>query len=241
MAPIELASYPTILQQIHLYSDGGIDLSKDGQYLTVCARLQSPPDWLSSPPLSSAMHTAFSPMSTTDGMDESLGSNVFHRLSSGLQPTTQLSWRTPPAQSLSQSSQTSQPPQIRLNMSQTMDVSTEDSSHAMEWKPISHLPNFASTFPNIQNDENARKKHPLSDSYLNSLESPISMKKSSMDVVENVQPYSAVNKERISWADPHWASKLYKVDDYFNPCGSQPCHKILNAMLCNSTQPSNAG
>lgn len=80
--PIDLSSYPSILPQIHLYSDGGIDISRDGKYLITCARLQSPPLWLSSQNVTSLSASAFSPMSTTDGMDAYMSqSNVFRQLS----------------------------------------------------------------------------------------------------------------------------------------------------------------
>jgi hypothetical protein len=37
-----LPSHMVILPQIHLYSDGGLDISPDGQYLATCARLYAP-------------------------------------------------------------------------------------------------------------------------------------------------------------------------------------------------------
>eukprot|EP01035_Chromulina_nebulosa_P020055 gene20055-26036_t len=41
--PIDLNNLPSILSQIHLYSDGGIDISKDGNYILTCALLLTPP------------------------------------------------------------------------------------------------------------------------------------------------------------------------------------------------------
>lgn len=40
---IDLNVAQTILPQIHLYADGGIDISKDGKYILTCAILLSPP------------------------------------------------------------------------------------------------------------------------------------------------------------------------------------------------------
>lgn len=40
---IELQTLPTIVPQIHLYSDGGFDISQDGQNLFTCAMLHVPP------------------------------------------------------------------------------------------------------------------------------------------------------------------------------------------------------
>lgn len=37
--PLELADMPVLIPQVHLYSDGGIDISADGNYLFTCARL----------------------------------------------------------------------------------------------------------------------------------------------------------------------------------------------------------
>ena len=40
---IELQNLPTVVPQIHLYSDGGFDISQDGQHLFTCAMLHVPP------------------------------------------------------------------------------------------------------------------------------------------------------------------------------------------------------
>jgi len=40
---IDLQTLPTIVPQIHLYSDGGFDISQDGQNLFTCAMLHVPP------------------------------------------------------------------------------------------------------------------------------------------------------------------------------------------------------
>lgn len=41
---IELQNLPTMIPQIHLYSDGGFDISHDGQSLFTCAMLHVPPE-----------------------------------------------------------------------------------------------------------------------------------------------------------------------------------------------------
>eukprot|EP00598_Pedospumella_elongata_P002972 CAMPEP_0184985292 /NCGR_PEP_ID=MMETSP1098-20130426/14038_1 /TAXON_ID=89044 /ORGANISM="Spumella elongata, Strain CCAP 955/1" /LENGTH=821 /DNA_ID=CAMNT_0027509371 /DNA_START=100 /DNA_END=2565 /DNA_ORIENTATION=+ len=41
--PLKLSSCRVLIPQIHLYSDGGIDVSKDGRYLITCARVSVPP------------------------------------------------------------------------------------------------------------------------------------------------------------------------------------------------------
>jgi len=41
---IELHNLQTIVPQIHLYSDGGFDISQDGQFLFTCAMLHVPPE-----------------------------------------------------------------------------------------------------------------------------------------------------------------------------------------------------
>jgi len=64
--PKELLSYPIVLPQIHLYSDGGFDISRDGNYFVTCARLYEDQDvrrWLPNP-------FSFSPHSTTERIDE---------------------------------------------------------------------------------------------------------------------------------------------------------------------------
>mmetsp|Transcript_5846 Transcript_5846/g.9632 ORF Transcript_5846/g.9632 Transcript_5846/m.9632 type:complete len:144 (-) Transcript_5846:154-585(-) len=45
-APIELSGCQVVLSQLHLYSDGGIDLSADGRYLFTCAQVHVPPPGL---------------------------------------------------------------------------------------------------------------------------------------------------------------------------------------------------
>ena len=39
---VSLESLPTLIPQVHLYSDGGIDISADGQFILACAMLQVP-------------------------------------------------------------------------------------------------------------------------------------------------------------------------------------------------------
>lgn len=55
-----------LLMQVHLYSDGGIDVSQDGRYLLTCARVHIPPfyyEWQAGVSLKSALHTSTSPNS----------------------------------------------------------------------------------------------------------------------------------------------------------------------------------
>jgi hypothetical protein len=67
MDPINLLSFRAILRQIHLYSDGGFDISKGGQnYLVTCARLREK----SNNRLVLSKKTSFSPLSTSDRVAE---------------------------------------------------------------------------------------------------------------------------------------------------------------------------
>lgn len=72
---LRLTSHTLVLPQIHLYSDGGLDITKDGDHIITCSRLYFPP-----PPLpidaSSFRGTlndskiGQSPLSTTERMEE---------------------------------------------------------------------------------------------------------------------------------------------------------------------------
>lgn len=65
--PINLLSFSPILRQIHLYSDGGFDISKDNHnYLVTCARLREK----SQNRLVPSTKTSFSPLSTSDRVAE---------------------------------------------------------------------------------------------------------------------------------------------------------------------------
>jgi hypothetical protein len=66
---LKLTNHTLILPQIHLYSDGGIDITKDGYHLITCSRLFFPP---SDPINSNRANTkiGLSPLSTTERMEE---------------------------------------------------------------------------------------------------------------------------------------------------------------------------
>lgn len=65
-----LTAHPVILPQIHLYSDGGMDISRDGRFLFTCSRLFFPPS--SSSSRSETSQVTFmgkSPLSTSERSD----------------------------------------------------------------------------------------------------------------------------------------------------------------------------
>lgn len=75
--PLNLTYHPVLLPQIHLYSDGGFDLSKDGRFLVTCARLFIPPlqrfgsaQVLTHSHYMDEFKLGMSPLSTTERMDE---------------------------------------------------------------------------------------------------------------------------------------------------------------------------
>lgn len=49
--PPQLVNLHAVIPQVHLYSDGGIDISADGKYLLTCAMLHVPPSLPTMPPL----------------------------------------------------------------------------------------------------------------------------------------------------------------------------------------------
>jgi len=65
--PLELADMPVLVPQVHLYSDGGIDISADGNYLFTCARLmQSLPPFRGYPKMLSCPQSPNSPTEAHD-------------------------------------------------------------------------------------------------------------------------------------------------------------------------------
>eukprot|EP00597_Dinobryon_sp_UTEXLB2267_P010278 CAMPEP_0170101732 /NCGR_PEP_ID=MMETSP0020_2-20130122/2435_1 /TAXON_ID=98059 /ORGANISM="Dinobryon sp., Strain UTEXLB2267" /LENGTH=780 /DNA_ID=CAMNT_0010324887 /DNA_START=325 /DNA_END=2666 /DNA_ORIENTATION=- len=69
-AAIELSSISVLLPEIHLYSDGGIDISSDGNYLLTCALLYIPPTISHNVTHSEERcKSSFSPISHTERLD----------------------------------------------------------------------------------------------------------------------------------------------------------------------------
>eukprot|EP01036_Dinobryon_divergens_P027952 gene27954-36820_t len=71
-SPIELSSIAVLLPEIHLYSDGGLDISLDGKYLLTCAMLYVPPTMsvcVSQSEDRFNKTSSFSPISHTERLD----------------------------------------------------------------------------------------------------------------------------------------------------------------------------
>lgn len=72
---LRLTSHTLVLPQIHLYSDGGLDITKDGDHIITCSRLYFPPPSL---PIDTSSFRGTlndgkigqSPLSTTERMEE---------------------------------------------------------------------------------------------------------------------------------------------------------------------------
>lgn len=83
-SPLKLTNHILVLPQIHLYSDGGIDITKDGNHLITCSRLFFPPRQ----PVHSQFNNrtnakiGLSPLSTTERMEEDETTNDSMTLSS---------------------------------------------------------------------------------------------------------------------------------------------------------------